>query len=37
VRLPQKAGLFTFDQIGPCIEAGYRAAKELTGVIGALG
>ena len=36
-RLPREAGLFSFDQIGPCIEAGYRAARELTGVIGALG
>ncbi len=32
-RLPKEAGLFTFDRIGDCIEAGYRAAKELIPLI----
>lgn len=35
-KLPNEAGLFTFDQIEACIEAGHQAAQELVGLIRAL-
>ncbi len=35
-KLPEDAGLFTFSLMSDCIEAGYTAARELTGLIDAL-
>jgi NTE family protein len=35
-KLPDEAGLFTFDLMEECLEAGYRAARELIDVIRAL-
>lgn len=35
-KLPEEAGLFTFSLMEACVEAGYRAARELVPVIAAL-